>query len=69
LLDRGIGIRFPIKARDFSLLRSVLTGSGAHPGIPWVLSEGIKGFISMLRADVKNIWSYTSTTTYEFVAW
>jgi hypothetical protein len=28
---RGIGVRFPASARDFSLLHSVQTGSGAHP--------------------------------------
>jgi hypothetical protein len=29
--DRGIGLRFPAKARDFSLLHSVQNGSGVHP--------------------------------------
>jgi hypothetical protein len=29
--DRGIGVLFPAKARNSSLLHSVHTGSGAHP--------------------------------------
>jgi hypothetical protein len=31
LENRGTGIRFPAGARDFSVLHSVQTGSGAHP--------------------------------------
>jgi hypothetical protein len=34
------GVRFPVGERDFSLLRSVQTGSGAHPASYPMATEG-----------------------------
>jgi hypothetical protein len=43
LVDRGIGARFPVKARDFSVLHSVQTGSGAH--LAFYTVRGVGGFL------------------------
>jgi len=62
----------------FLLLQSIQTGCGAHPAFcPWVLeavSLGLKQLgcepeHSPLRsAEYKNVWRYTSTPPYAFVA-
>jgi hypothetical protein len=60
----GYGVRFSARARDFSLLRSVKTGSGAHPASypkgTGALSPGVKragretDYSFPSSADVKN---------------
>jgi hypothetical protein len=45
--DWTVGVQFPAGRRDFSLLHSVQTGSGAHPAsypldVPRALSSGVK---------------------------
>jgi hypothetical protein len=65
-------VRFPAAAGNFSLHHRVQTGSGAlQPPIQWVsgtLSLGVKrpgreaDHSPPSSAEVKNAWSYTSTT-------
>jgi hypothetical protein len=71
---QGIGVRFLAGAIDVSVLQSVQTGSGADPAL-YELSIG-SCFCGIKRSgreadqsplsvtDVKNEWSYTSTTTF-----
>jgi hypothetical protein len=61
-----------LRANDFSLLYSVQTGSGTHPvaslmgtdthysGIQWPKGEVDRS--SQSSTEVKNAWSYTSTS-------
>jgi hypothetical protein len=74
--DRG---SVPGRGGDFSLCHYVQTGSEAHPASCPVATGG--SFPSLrrpereadhsplYRAEVKNVWSYTSTPTYDFMAW
>jgi len=67
------------KARDFSFLRNVQTGSGAHPA-SYSVDEG-GSFLAVNRVGrefnhppspipkVKNEWNYTSTPLHIFMAW
>jgi hypothetical protein len=65
--DRGSRVRFPAGAGNFSLHHRVKNGSGAHPA-PYPM--GTMGSFPRGKADhslpssaqVKNAWSYTSTT-------
>jgi hypothetical protein len=68
--DRMIGVRFPVGAGNFSLRLHVQTGSGAHPasypmGTGGSFHEGKATGVSRS----KNVWSYTSTPLYVFMAW
>jgi hypothetical protein len=51
------GVQFPVVAGNFSLHHRVQIGSGAHPA----------SYPS--SAEVKNVWSHTSTPPYVFMAW
>jgi hypothetical protein len=76
--DRG---SIPGRSRDFSLRQRVQIGSGAHP-VSCKMSTG-KGAVSSevkqpgreadhspsFSAEVKNVWSYTSTPPYVSMAW
>jgi hypothetical protein len=74
------GLDFSQEREIFSLHPRVQTGSGFHPASYPVdtgaLSPGVK--LPMREADhsptssstkVKNVWSYTSTLQYVFMAW
>jgi hypothetical protein len=64
-------VQFLAGAGNFSLHHHVQNGSGAHPAsYPWVpgaLSLGVKQLVREAdhsppsSAEVKNVWSYTST--------
>jgi hypothetical protein len=69
-------VRFPA-VKDFSPLRSVQTGSGAHPTF---YPMGTGGFLPGIKrperetdhsiptsAEVKNTWIYTSIPPYVFM--
>jgi hypothetical protein len=69
--DRGSRVRFPAGAGNFSLLRRVQTGSGAHPA-SYPICTGVLSLRVMrpgceadhshpTSGEVKNAWSYTST--------
>jgi hypothetical protein len=70
--DRGSRVRFPAEAGNFSLHHRVQTGSGAHPAscpvgvrgsFPGVKRQGCETDLSPpSSAEVKNAWSYTSTS-------
>jgi hypothetical protein len=54
------GVRFPVGARDFSLLQIVQTVSGAHLALyP----------MGTIKRRGQEWWSYTSTPQHVFVAW
>jgi hypothetical protein len=69
----------PGKGRYFSLPHSVQISSRAHlvfyPAGARVVSPGVKrpgreaNHLPPSSAEVKNAWSYTSTTQYVFMAW
>jgi hypothetical protein len=74
------GVRVPAWTWNFSLHHSrVRTDSGAHPAsYPMsarALSLGVKRserethHLPPSSVEVKNTWSYTSTTQYAFMAW
>jgi hypothetical protein len=76
LNDRGVGVRVPAGARNFSTSFRPVLGP-THPlvqCVPGVLSPGVKrpGSDADLSpppsAEVKRIWIYTSTTPYAFMA-
>jgi hypothetical protein len=69
-------VRISIGTRYFSLLQNVQTGSGTDPASysisSWVLSRGkaAEAWSSPLApftVEVKNEWSYTSTSPYAFM--
>jgi len=74
------GVRVPARGRNFSLHRRVQTRSGSHPPSYPV---GTRGFFSLRvkrpsseadnsapsSAEVQNVWNYTSTPQYVFIAW
>jgi hypothetical protein len=73
------GLEFEtLQGREFSLLHSVQTYTGAHPASylmgTGVLSQGIKrpgreaDHSPQASAEVKNAWIYTSTPPYAFMA-
>jgi hypothetical protein len=78
LEGRRIWIRFPAKARYFSLLHSFHIFSGpTQPPIQWVagsLSPGVKRSdreadnSPPASAEVKKMWIYTSTPQYTFMS-
>jgi len=70
------GVRSPVgTVKGFSSLRHLVqTGSRAHPttcrftlGVKWPCREADHSPQS--SAKVKNVWSYTSTPLYVFMAW
>jgi hypothetical protein len=71
--DRGTRVQFPAGTGNFSLHHRVQTASGAHPtSYPMgtrAISMGLKrqgreaDHSSLSRAEVKNMWNYTSTPT------
>jgi hypothetical protein len=75
-----IRLQFPAGARNFSLHHHcVKTSSGAHPA-PYPMANGVPSLgvkQQVHEADhpppsstvVKNMWSYTSTPLYAFMAW
>jgi hypothetical protein len=74
------GLRAGWSAGDgnFSLHHRVQTGSGAHPAsysVPGALSLWVKwpgrevDHSPPSNAEVKKVWSYTSTPQYVFMAW
>jgi hypothetical protein len=77
--DRGSRVRFPAGAGKFSLHHRVQNGSVAHsasyPMGSGALSLRVKrpgreaDHSPPSSADVKNPWSYTSTSRYVFMAW
>jgi hypothetical protein len=72
LEDRDSRVRLPVGVRNFSLHHRVQNGSGAHPAsylmstwgsfpegkVAWAWSSPI----TPSSAEVKNAWSYTSTS-------
>jgi hypothetical protein len=74
-----IGVRFPEGTENFSTHHRVHTGSGTHPASYPMGTEGSfpGGKASEREADhspppsaeVKNVWSYTSSPQYVFMAW
>jgi hypothetical protein len=74
--DRGIGVRVLVGSRIFSKSSRQALGS-TEPPIQWVpgtLSLGVKrqgheaNHSPPTSADVKEMWSYTSTPPYVFMA-
>jgi hypothetical protein len=75
----GFRVRVPAKARDFSLLQNVKTGSGSHTAScsmgKGVRSWGLKGpgrdvnQAPLSSAQLKCDWSYTSIPLCAFTAW
>jgi hypothetical protein len=73
------GVRFPVGARDFSLLQNFQTDSGSHQD-SYPMGTG-RSFHKIKRsareadhsppynAEVNNGWSYDSTPLYIFIAW
>jgi hypothetical protein len=65
--------------RDFSLLHSVQTGSGAHPASYRINSGALSLTVKrpglesesspLLSVEVKNMWRYTFTPAYALIAW
>jgi hypothetical protein len=72
--DLTLGFRLPA-VQDFSLHHHAHNSSGAHPAsYPMgtvVLSLGVKrqGREAQFSSEVKNVWSYTSTPPYAWIAW
>jgi hypothetical protein len=74
---RGVGVRVPVGGRIY-LLQVVQTGSGVHPtSYPintGALSPGVKrqgreaDHSPPTSAEVKKMWTYTSTPPYAFMA-
>lgn len=74
---RGFGVRVPLGAK-FSLIHDFHVGSGVtQPLIQWVpreISSGIKrrgreaNHSTLTSAKLKNMWIYTSTSPYVFMA-
>jgi hypothetical protein len=72
-------VELPAGAEKFSLRHHVKIGSGAHPGsyplgtgdsFPGVKWPGREAHHSPpSSAEVKNVWSYTFTPQYVFIAW
>jgi hypothetical protein len=71
----GIGVQFLAGERDFSLLCTIW-------GSPSLMSDGYQNFFHFCKlagawnnhsppssADIKNTWSYTSTSPNDFVVW
>jgi hypothetical protein len=77
--DPGSKVRFPAGTGNFSLHHRVQTGSGPNqPPIQWVpgdLSLAVKwpvhesDNLPPSTAEVKNTWSYTTTSHYVFMSW
>jgi hypothetical protein len=74
---RGVGVRVPV-GHEFSLFHVVQTGSGIHPSyyptdtggsFPEGKAQGRETDRSPpTSSEVKEIWIYTSTTPYAFIA-
>jgi hypothetical protein len=73
--ESASGFRFSERGGIFSLRHRVQTGSG--PAIQWTLvtpspgvkrSRGENDRSPLYKAEIKNVWSYTSTSPYAFVA-
>jgi hypothetical protein len=77
--DRSSRVRFLVGAGNFSLHHRVRNGSEAHPVSYPIGTRGccLGGESAGCEADhsppssaeVKNVWSYTSTPQYVFMAW
>jgi hypothetical protein len=77
--DRGSRVQFPAGAGNFSLHHRVQYCSGTHrasyPMGTGVLSLRVKrpgreaDHSPPSSAEVKNVWGYTSTPKYAFIAW
>jgi hypothetical protein len=75
--NRGVGVRVLVGS-EFSLLHLVQTGSGVHPAsypmgtgssFPRVKQPGPEADHSPpASSEVKNVWIYTSTPQYTFMA-
>jgi hypothetical protein len=76
--DRGSRVRLPAETGNFSLHHRVQNGSGAQPAF---YPMGTRDFLPGVKrpereaedsppsgAEVKNVWSYTSTPQYVFMA-
>jgi hypothetical protein len=67
------GVRFPAGARDFSLLHSTQTRHGVHlASYPIGARDsfhGVNGWGVELSPTSIWCWSYTSTSSYIFMAW
>jgi hypothetical protein len=71
-------LQFAAGTRDFSVLQSIQTGSGAHPYFYYEVSTagtypGVKWLgcgadhLPMSTTESKNHWHYTSTPPYDFM--
>jgi hypothetical protein len=52
-----MAVQLPAEARDFSVLPSFQTGSGAHPTLLLSVHQGLSDHISSFIFEVKNEWS------------
>jgi hypothetical protein len=74
--DRGIGVQVPVESRIFCTPSTPALGSTQRPiqWVPGALSLGIKreereaDQSLPASAEVKNIWIYTSSPPYAFMA-
>jgi hypothetical protein len=75
--DRGVGVRVPVVSRIFSFprRRDRLWGRLNLQCVPGALSPGVKlqgreaDHSPPASAEVKKMWSYTSTPPYAFMAY
>jgi hypothetical protein len=79
LEDLEVVIRFPAGASEFSLLQKLQTGCRTHQALhsmgtignfPWNKTARVSDKDTRpANADVKNEWSFNSTTSHAFMAW
>jgi hypothetical protein len=69
--DRGSRFRLLARAGSFSLHYRVQNGSEAHPVSYPIGTRGsfLAGKVAEFKECSKNVWSYTSTPQYAFMAW
>jgi hypothetical protein len=72
--DRGSRVRFPAAVENFSFQHRVQNSSGAQPasypmGTRGSFPGGKSDHSPPSSAEVQNVWSYTSTPQYIFMAW
>jgi hypothetical protein len=75
--DLGVGVQVPVGSRIFSSPRRALALGPTKPSIQWIpgaLSPGVKrprreaDHSPPTSAEAKNMWIYTSTPPYTFMA-
>lgn len=76
---QGIVVRFPARARNICLFQGLQVGSAADPASylvgTWAPSRGVNrserevDHSPQSSIELKNEWSYTSSSTYSFTVW